>query len=181
MISKGIMSMFQSHSGPAAKALLWRAAILTLLWGVLSGNAGWHFGIPAIIAATLVGLLLAPAQPTSWSLVGLIKFLVFFFKESLPSGIDVAYRALHPNLPIQPAWLHYPLRLPPGPGRVLFIGVISLLPGTLSADLKGDDLTIHLLTERPNTRTKLKTLEERVAALFATRLPPPPSLEIDHE
>lgn len=162
--------MIRFHSWPLISPLIWRAAALTLLWGALTSNTGWRFGAVVIIVATLAGQAFAPAQPTPWSLTGLVLFLAYFIKESLRAGIDVAYRALHPDLPVKPAWLHYPLRLPPGPGRVLFACAVNLQPGTLSADLQGDDLTIHLLIKRPDTQIKLKTLEERVAALFLARL-----------
>lgn len=164
--------MIRFRSWPLISTLMWRAAALTLLWGALTSNTGWRFGTVVIIAATLAGQIFAPTRPTPWSPIGLILFLTYFIRESLRAGIDVAYRALHPDLPVKPAWLHYPLRLPPGPGRVLFACAVNLQPGTLSADLQGDDLTIHLLIERPNTQIKLETLEQRVAALFLARLSP---------
>lgn len=42
-----------------------------------------------------------------------------FLWRSLLGGIDVAFRAFHPRLPISPAWLVYPVRLSPGTPRVL--------------------------------------------------------------
>lgn len=173
--------MILSRLWPRAYALIGRAATLALLWAALTNNAGWHFGVATVIAATLAGQIFAPLRPSPWSPIGLGWFLVYFFIGSLRGGIDVAYRALHPDLPVQPSWLHYPLRLPKGPGQVLFACAVNLQPGTLSADLQDDDLTIHLLLERPDTKARLNTLEERVAAVFSITLSSRSTKEADYD
>jgi multicomponent Na+:H+ antiporter subunit E len=62
------------------------------------------------------------------------------------------------------------LRLPPGSARTLFIAVISLLPGTLSAELEGRRLRVHTLIQDPAVLENLRELEIRVAALFGLEL-----------
>ena len=157
---------------PPRGRLVWRAAVLaallTLLWGVLANNAGWGFGAVAVALATVASLLLVPPKPAGWSPLGLVLFLAYFLKESLQGGVDIALRALHPKLPLQPVWIDYRLRLPEETARVLFVMTISLLPGTLSADWEGDTVTVHALT--PETGAGLPDLEERIAALFALAL-----------
>lgn len=160
------------HSWPFSGRRTWRAAVLaaalTLLWGVLANNAGWGFGAVAVALATVASLLLVPPKPIRWSPIGLGLFLAYFFKESLQGGVDVAWRALHPRLPLQPVWIDYRLRLPEVTARVLFVMTISLLPGTLSADWQGDTVTVHALT--PEMGAGLARLEARIAALFALPL-----------
>jgi multicomponent Na+:H+ antiporter subunit E len=53
---------------------------------------------------------------------------------------------------------------------LVFIDSISLLPGTLSADLRGDLVTVHALDVRTDVVEGLATLERRVAALFGESL-----------
>jgi multicomponent Na+:H+ antiporter subunit E len=102
----------------------------------------------------------------------LFRFLPVFLWGSLRGGMDVALRAIHPRLPLAPALQDYPLRIPDGPGRVLLIDVISLMPGTLSADLRGDTLAVHVLDGRQPVLPKIQALEERAAALFGLTLEP---------
>lgn len=151
--------------------------VLTLLWWVLAGNAGWGFGGVIIMAATLAGVLFTSPQTPHWSLPGLVWFIAYFLKASLYGGIDVTRRALHPALPLQPTWINHPLRLPVGPARVLFVSTISLLPGTLSTDLDGDTLLVHALTDEAGIAKELLRLEERAAALFSIALDAHPAKE----
>jgi multicomponent Na+:H+ antiporter subunit E len=140
---------------------------LTLLWWVLTDNAGWELGVPAVGAATVTALLLAP-PPSPWSLWGLFRFILYFLKESWIGGLDVARRAFRAEPPLQPTWVHYPSRLPPGAAQILFITTITLLPGTLSAELQDTGVLVHALD--PAMVNGLTELEQRVAGLFALSL-----------
>ena len=55
--------------------------------------------------------------------------------DILKGGVYVAWRAFDPRMPITPELIEYPLRLPPGLPRVILVNMVSLLPGTLSAEL----------------------------------------------
>lgn len=74
---------------------------------------------------------------------------------------------------IEPRLHPYALGLPPGNARTFFIGVVSLLPGTLSAEVVGDTLEVHVIGGRRDVDAQLRGLEQRVAPLFA--LDPPSS------
>lgn len=162
--------MAQHGLGLLLRAVVWRATVLTLLWGVLANNTGWYFGAVMIMVSTIASLIFSPPRSLRWSLMGLGWFLSYFLKKSLRGGIDVAFRALHPALPLKPGWLNYPLRLPEGPARVLFASTISLLPGTLSTRWDGNNLIIHVLVKGPHIEPELVRMEERIAALFAMNL-----------
>jgi multicomponent Na+:H+ antiporter subunit E len=90
--------------------------------------------------------------------------------RSLLGGVDVARRALHPDLPIAPGLIEYPLRLPPGLPQVFMANTVSLLPGTLSAALDRSVLTVHVLDRRTGFLADLKTVEQSVARLFGASL-----------
>ena len=91
-------------------------------------------------------------------------------RESLRGGVDVALRALHPRLPLAPALLAYDLRLAPGLARIFMVNVVSLLPGTLSADLSGSGLSVHVLDRNLPVQHQLQALEQQVAMLFGVSL-----------
>ncbi len=164
--------------GMSAGTLLRRAALkivpLVLLWWALSGgDAGsWLIGAPAIAGAVIVSLVLLPARDWRWTPAGIVRFIPFFLRQSLGGGLDVALRALRPARPLYPAFLDYTLRLPENSARVFMSNVISLLPGTLSAEMEGRYLRVHTLTQDPEVFENLRELEIRVAALFGVELTP---------
>ena len=148
-------------------AVTGRLLLFAVLWGILTGGRtdALPVGALAVPLTTLASIRLLPPSP--WSLRGWLRFLPYFLVESLRGGVDVAARAFHPRLPLAPALLDYPLRLPPGPARVVMADAVSLLPGTLSAELDGAVLRVHVLDHRRRPREQLAALEARIAALTA--------------
>ena len=146
--------------------------VFALMWWVLTDGAmdSWLVGAPVVLFATLVSVVLLP--PFSWSLTGIVRFVPFFLSRSLYGGVDVARRALHPRLPISPGMVNYRWRLPPGLPRVFMANTVSLLPGTLSAELDEECLRVHVLDERKDFLSELEKIEQRVAAVFGASLPP---------
>lgn len=162
---------------PASKLLVhaaFRAAMLALLWLALTGGdlGTWWLGVLAVAAATLASLVLLPPTARFWSPIGASAFVSFFLRRSLIAGIDVARRSLSPRLALDPALIEYKLRLPDEAARVFFSNTISLLPGTLGAELRGRNLRIHTLTANPDLRKDLRHTEEVIAKMFAVELLP---------
>lgn len=94
-----------------------------------------------------------------------MRLFSYFLIQSLLGGIDVSKRALSPRHRVQPFLIRYPLRLPPGKARIFFVISASLLPGTLSARLEGDDLTVHVLDRGIRAESVLRGLEARIGAV----------------
>jgi multicomponent Na+:H+ antiporter subunit E len=150
-----------------AAELFSRAVVLCLCWWAIAEGdpASFVVGVPAVLAALYLSFRLSPTQ----SLHGLavLRFLPVFFWRSLVGGADVARRAVTPDLPIQPALREYRTQLPEGLPRVLFANVVSLLPGTLCADLQDDVLSLHILSESAGDDAGLRRLEKGVARIFS--------------
>ena len=155
-----------------------RAGFFALLWWVLTegDSASWGNGLPVVITSTLVSLWLQPISTWRWRAAGLARFLPRVVWLSLRGGLDVALRALHPHCPVSPKFLVYALRLPVGPARVFLANTVSLLPGTLSAELEDDRLTVHILDANLPSLESLQSLESLVAGLFGLAQPPRASL-----
>jgi multicomponent Na+:H+ antiporter subunit E len=154
--------------------LVWRRLLgFALLWWVLTeGYPGaWGLGVPIILASLLATFLLPSVGDWSWRLAGLARFLPFFLLQSLRGGIDVARRALHPQLPLAPQMFEFRFRLPASPARIFFADTVSLLPGTCSASLQEESLQIHVLDASLPVAIALRQIEERVAELFGLSLP----------
>jgi len=143
-----------------------------LVWWVLATprSDAWIPGAIAIAFALALHVGLGGSRGSRISFPGLIRFAPWFLYQSLRGGADVARRALSPSLPLDPAFVHYRIRLPDEGARIFFTNSISLLPGTFSARIEGFELCVHLLADSPEVVNGLGELEERVAAVFGLRL-----------
>ena len=153
---------------------LWRTAVLTVVWLVVSlGDLpSLVIGIPLAFVGAVLWTALQPTVLFPVSPRGLVRFIGFFGTQSVLGGVDVALRALSPRLPLKPACVMYPLRITGTGPRVFLANTISLLPGTLSARVYEDALEIHVLDRTKPVFDELARVEERVADLFGANLPP---------
>jgi len=122
-------------------------------WLVLSGvkPVDLLVGALAAMAATWVSLRALPQGQWSFRPGAFVRFVARFLRQSIGAGIDVAWRALDPRLPLRPGFVVYRSQLPVGAARNAFCTVTSLLPGTLPCGSdQGDGLLIHCLdTDQP--------------------------------
>ncbi|XXF76958.1 Na+/H+ antiporter subunit E [Myxococcaceae bacterium GXIMD 01537] len=168
------------QSGPGlrwgtAKSALLRVLFLCAAWWALCDGdlSSLRFGIPVLVVGAAVSFFLSPPREAGWTLLGLVRFAAFFLAGSVHGGFDVARRALQPSLPISPVFVRYSLRIPPGPPQTLYRITLSLMPGTVNADILGNELVVHALVDRgEGIRAELTVLEQRIAQLFGLTLPP---------
>ena len=151
-------------------SIVLRLGMFLLVWGALSNGdiSSWWFGVPAVLIALITSVALVPPTHLVW--YECIKFVPFFLKNSLSGGIDVAWRAFHPRLPITPDLIEYSLKLPPGLSQIFFANIVSLLPGTLSAALDGNTLKVHVLDSQKDFISELEKVEQHVARIFGLSL-----------
>ena len=151
------------------RAVVVRALVMAGLWWVLTegDNTSWIIGAPVIALITAASMMAGQLTPFRLRLRGWLQFLPYFLLNSVLGAADVARRAYGPHVVLNPGFVNHRTRLATEPARVFFANVVSLLPGTLSAELNHDMLVVHALdTSRPVSRD-LAVLEDRVAALFA--------------
>lgn len=72
-----------------------------------------------------------------------IPFLFVFTIELIKSNLDVAFRVLHPKLPINPGIVKIKTRLSSPLGRIILANAITLTPGTLTVETDDDTFYIH--------------------------------------
>jgi len=102
-----------------------------------------------------------------WFVIYLINFIYFCIKANL----DVAYRVLHPDLPIRPAIIKVQTTLQSDIAKTLLANSITLTPGTLTVDITGTDLYIHwinVVTEDPQEQNDriVKRFEDILRRVF---------------
>lgn len=167
-------SWMRTAGRPGWQSWLRRIALFAVLWWVLTGGtaASWLIGVPIVCVAAWLSRELWVDPPLS--LVGVVRFIPYFVCQSLAGATDVALRALHPAMPLHPGLVRHRLRLPEGASRVALANIVSMLPGTLSANLDGDQLLIHALDTRHDLHDMVLDLEPRIAAVFGLELAPRP-------
>ncbi|SDT90625.1 Na+/H+ antiporter subunit E [Halopseudomonas salegens] len=135
------------------------------LWILLSGGSGWYLGLPVIAAATLLSCWL---QATPWylRLTRLPSLLVFFLTELLLGGWDVARRALHPRLPVDPAWVRHELQSTNPQVHLLLSAIVGLMPGTLSSRFSDGYLQLHVLDQQQPWQKTVARMEDLLAAML---------------
>jgi multicomponent Na+:H+ antiporter subunit E len=139
----------------------------TAWWGLTAGALdAWQVGLPFIAATIYVDYRLSRPTTVRRSPMAWLRFALYFFRFSITGGIDVLRRTYHPRLPLKPGMVDYPLKLSTPSARQLFVCTVSLLPGTLSVQLKERELKIHVLDIDGPFRRELNMIENRVAALF---------------
>ena len=154
---------------PSTYRFLMGGLVFSAVWSIFAGArdpASWIIGLPAVVAAAWCYASLAQDRRHRLSLLALAQFIPLFFWESFKGGIDVARRVLGPRLHVAPGLLDYRLGLTLPSARVFFVDLVSLLPGTLSADVQGDRLRVHALDRSVNPAGDLRRLERLVAAIF---------------
>ena len=124
------------------------SAALLLCWLMLnqSASAGnWLLGSVLAVAVPWFTERLRPDKPrlkawgTALSLGGVV------LKDIVLSNVEVARRVLGPEAVLSPGWVWVPLDIRDPHGIVALAGIITLTPGTLSAELSEDrrHLLVH--------------------------------------
>jgi multicomponent Na+:H+ antiporter subunit E len=74
--------------------------------------------------------------------------------------MDVAYRVLHPRMPIRPGIVKVKTSLKSDMAKMLLANSITMTPGTITVDIIDDDLYIHWIyikSEDPEVYTGMIT------------------------
>lgn len=153
-------------------AVVVRTVIFSILWWALTVGArdAWIVGMVTIALALGLSLRLLPPGTHRYSIVGILGFIAFFVMHSIKAGVQVAAMAFRPRLDLRPAMLDITLRLPEEAQRIVLAGMLSLLPGTLSAGLDGTRLRLHVLDRRQPVEQEVRGAEERIARMFRLEL-----------
>ncbi|MES9862942.1 MAG: Na+/H+ antiporter subunit E [Candidatus Thiodiazotropha sp. LLP2] len=142
--------------------------LFALIWFLLTGDdwKSWLVGLPVVVMAAWSILRLRGPAEGQFNLMGLLKFLPYFVWESVLGGIDVVSRVMRPEMRIDPGFLDYRMQLTQPSARRLFVNSLSLLPGTLAADLDGESLRIHALDRGVDLKDELERLERMISAVY---------------
>jgi len=91
-----------------------------------------------------------------------ITYLLVLFKEITKANFDVAYRILHPKMPIKPGIVVIKTQLKQDIAKMILANSITLTPGTFTLDIMGDSLLIHWINVKAES-------EEEATKIIAER------------
>lgn len=76
-----------------------------------------------------------------------ILYAIVFTKEVIVANMDVAYRVLAPDMPLEPQVILIPLRVETSLGVTTIANSITVTPGTLTLDYEPDEnaLYVHII------------------------------------
>ena len=150
--------------------------ILMLAWVMLTLRTDIDGLIQELIAGGLIalalGIFLSGVLPESGSGNPVKRILMFFvyllilFKEMVVANVDVAYRVLHPKLPIRPGIVKVRPGIESDMGKLVLANSITLTPGTLSMDYIDDDLYIHWICVKDDHDEAMAPLDKAVKEVF---------------
>jgi multicomponent Na+:H+ antiporter subunit E len=150
-------------------AALSRGTVFYLLWLVLTQSfkpGDLNMGLMTALAATSVSLYLRPPSTGRLRLWLTLRLAPHFFWESVRAGVDVALRALGPQVRVQPGYVECPLAFPPGLARNRFSSFTSLLPGTVACGDRDGVLVYHCLDVTQPVVEQLWAEEKRLALVL---------------
>jgi len=132
--------------------------VLMIFWFMLTGKFTWEYIIVGFILSFAItffwaGFLLPPTPGKNFIvhptlIITLLKYLFDFLKDLIRANIQVALIVLNPQLPINPGFVEYDLKLEENIPRVLLANSITLTPGTLTIYLAKKHIVVHALTKK---------------------------------
>lgn len=124
-----------------------------------------------LVAATVLGgmYLTEPKRifaPDRWFFF--LVYLPYFFFHCIWANLDVAYRVIHPDMPIRPGIVKVTTSLKTDIAKTFLANSITLTPGTLTVDIVGQDLYIHWINvASDDTEEQAKKIVKRFEPLLA--------------
>ncbi len=163
--------------------------ILSAFWLLLSQRIGIQY-LLFMLAAVGIVLWTNPERPLPsldptrgtgargipGAAFRLMRYLGWLIWNVVKANIDVARIILHPKLPVDPMLMEFRTTLRSDLAKVVVANSITLTPGTVTIDLKGDRYLVHAL--HPDTAGAVVSgeLQNVVGAVFGEDTDPAPEV-----
>jgi multicomponent Na+:H+ antiporter subunit E len=159
------MEEVKQNTGHFTKNFIYLFIILMVVWMALTLSLEKE----ELISGVIVSFILSFTSYRSFHIIGFPKvtakkivflciFIIVLFKEIIIANIDVAYRVIHPKIPIKPGIIIIKTGLKQDLAKLILANSITLTPGTFTLDIKDDILLVHWInvkTENIDEATKI--------------------------
>lgn len=143
---------------------------LLFFWVLLNGSLSLATLLTGVIVAGVISVFFAGSLSvlsgvalTPSGIGNALLFVGYFLKELFKANIAMARLVVDPALPIDPAIVKVRTRLTHPVGRLLLANAITLTPGTLTCEIKGDHLYIHWVVAKG---TDIETATQEIVSGF---------------
>jgi len=132
------------------KGFIWFLVFSFVLWLALSSTLDPPELVCGFLVCVIISLFAAPSYcklgfpPFSLKMVlfSLIYMCVLFW-EIIKANFDIAYRVIHPKMPINPGIVVIKTSLKSDLAKMILANSITLTPGTLTVDVIEEELLVH--------------------------------------
>ncbi len=166
--------MISPHRRAVEKGAMF--VILFVFWLLLSGIGSLTYFVAGLLSAAVVthisfDLFFSVLNPGCG--VRALKFTAFLpwlFYKILMANLELAYRILHPSLPIDPSFIRFRTTMPSDMSQTILANAITLTPGTVtvSLDQNSREVTVHAVVRRSSEEELLRnrTMERKLEKIF---------------
>ncbi len=156
-------------------AILLTFFIMALFWILLSGIFDAFHLISGLISCLIVAFLshdLLVTKKTQKRLlksVRLVRYIPWELWQIVLANIDVAYRVLHPKMPIDPRIIEFETPLRGEFSQVTLANSITLTPGTITIWVEPErgKFCVHAIAKEPADALLVdQTMQKKVAHVF---------------
>ena len=159
----------QQNKSHSIRNFIYLFVILMLIWMALTLSVNK----PELVLGIIVSFILSLALHKSFKIIGFPKvtikkviflclYIVILLKEIIIANLDVAYRVIHPKMPIKPGIVIIKTGLKQDLAKMILANSITLTPGTFTLDIADDKLLIHWINVKTdNTDEATKIIGER--------------------
>lgn len=137
-------------------SFLLTAAIMFIFWMLLSGEFSLVLILSGVISSLLVSYLshdlLIGNEDIKLSVLRVYRFaryLPWLMWQIVLSNFDLAYRTLHPKMPIDPGIITFKNEFKTEMGMVTLANSITLTPGTVTIEVNKNEFIIHAIAKEP--------------------------------
>jgi len=161
-----------------AKNIIISSVILFIFWVLLNNSFDFSIMVTGAGLSIFLSLLFCRScnvfgdvKLTPVALLYTFIYLFVFLVELIKSNLDVARRVVSPSLPIKPGIVEVKTSLKSPMARMILANSITLTPGTLTVDVKDDNLFIHWIEvktadQQQATKEIVQKFEKYLAKIY---------------
>lgn len=130
-------------------------AFLLIVWLLLVGFGDvWEVVLGLVVAAFLAATfrraaaVLGDLRLSPKALFYGVLYPFVFLYELISANLDVAFRVVQPVIPVNPAIVRVRTSLTSSIGRMILANSITLTPGTITVETRGEVLYVHWINRQ---------------------------------
>ena len=132
--------------------------LLFAVWiGLTNSLSFQELGVGAVVSLAVAYLFGGDEKLKLWAIfLKYAQFTPVFIKALIQSNLQVARIVLSPSLPVNPGIVKLKTSLKNDYDKLILANAITLTPGTITLDLEGENIYIHILNLKTTDKSTLQ-------------------------